>query len=153
MRAPEPTIVLVLGAWRPQMFSDYLPQSYLSRMVGIKEWLPPHNEAAWMPIQGNDPLFKSGFGVVGDNLMFDRSDIWSRGEQFVNCLPADSPYPVAHILVIPRCWRRPQLAIGFLDLKAKLLLALPLPTASLRVCSVWCYPYLRFRRQSIARLR
>lgn len=94
MRAPEPTIVLVLGAWRPQMFSDYLPQSYLSRMAGIKEWLPPHNEAAWSPIQGNDPLFKAGFGVVGDNLIFDRSDIWSRGEQFINCLPADSPYPV-----------------------------------------------------------
>ena len=69
-RMKEHSILLVLGAWRPLMLNTLTPWSFLQRMVGLKHWLPPRAEAAWDTIQGNDPVFKTGFGVVGDNLVY-----------------------------------------------------------------------------------
>ena len=95
-RMKEHSLVLVLGAWRPLMLNAITPWSFIQRMVGLKHWLPPRADAAWDTIQGNDPVFKPGFGVVGDTLVYDRSDVFARGETFINCASADSPYTPAY---------------------------------------------------------
>lgn len=92
-RMKEHSLVLVLGAWRPLMLNSITPWSFIQRMVGLKHWLPPRADAAWDTIQGNDPVFKAGFGVAGDTLVYDRSDVFARGETFINCASVDSPYP------------------------------------------------------------
>ena len=93
-RAQEHGIHLVLCAFRPVMFKRLADSSVIGRMNGLKHWLPPRGNAAWDTIQGNDPVFKAGFGLVGDNLVYDRSDVFARGEYQINCVDADTPFPV-----------------------------------------------------------
>lgn len=92
-RMKEHSLVLVLAGWRPLMLNTLAPWSFLQRMSGLKHFLPPNRAGAWDTIQGNDPVFKAGFGVVGDTLVYDRSDVFCRGETFINCGAAESPYP------------------------------------------------------------
>lgn len=93
-RAREHCIVLMLGAWRPLMFNGNTVASYIQRMGSLTEWLPPKNEAAWTKIGADDPIFAAAFDTDNSPLIFDRSDVWARGESFVNCSSAESPYPV-----------------------------------------------------------
>ena len=92
-RAKEHSIILVLSAWRPLMLNALTVASYLQRMAGLKEWLPPHNEGAWDTIGADDAIFAAGFDTDNTTLVYDKSDVWARGETFVNCSAADSPYP------------------------------------------------------------
>lgn len=93
-KANEHGISLILASFRPVMFKRLSDSSIVGRMNGLKDWLPPRGAGAWQPIQGNDSVFKTGFGLVGDNLVYDRSDVFARGEYQVNCLDADTPFPV-----------------------------------------------------------
>ena len=90
----EHSIVLVLSAWRPLMFNGLTVASYIQRMNGVLEWLPPRNEAAWSTIGADDPIFAAAFDTDNTQLVFDRSDVFARGETFINCAAAESPYPV-----------------------------------------------------------
>ena len=92
-RAKEHSIILVLSAWRPLMLNALTVASYLQRMSGLKEWLPPHNEGAWDTIGADDAIFAAAFDTDNTTLVYDKSDVWARGETFVNCAAADSPYP------------------------------------------------------------
>lgn len=93
-KAMEHSIVLVLSAWRPLMFNGLTVASYIQRMNGVLEWLPPRNEAGWSTIGADDPIFAAAFDTDNTQLIFDRSDVFARGETFINCAAADSPYPV-----------------------------------------------------------
>lgn len=93
-RVREHSLILVLSAWRPLMYNGLTVASYIQRMNGLTEWLPPRNEAAWSTIGADDAVFAAAFDTDNTTLVFDRSDVWARGETFVNCAPADSPYPV-----------------------------------------------------------
>lgn len=93
-RAPEHMVILVLSAWRPLMYNGLTVASYLQRMNGLTEWLPPKNEAAWTTIGADDAVFAAAFDTDNTQLVFDRSDVWARGETFVNCSAAESPFPV-----------------------------------------------------------
>lgn len=91
----EPSILLVLWTYRPQTFRRSFLGSYIGRMSGLKEWVPPRGNAAWSTINGDDPLFPATFdtGAPASDYAFDRSDIWAMGETFINRADASNPYP------------------------------------------------------------
>lgn len=91
--AKEPAIGMVLMAYRPQMYKNLALGSYLGRMVGTRQWFPPHGQAAWSIINGDDPIFPAGFDTGPSDWIFDRSDVFMRGEAFLNASAANNPYP------------------------------------------------------------
>lgn len=94
-RAQEPAICVCMMAYRPQMQKTVAQGSYLGRMVGTGEWFPPKGQAAWSVINGDDPILPAAWdtGSPAADYIFDRSDVFMRGESFINQSSANNPYP------------------------------------------------------------
>lgn len=95
-RVKEPGVMMLLASIRPKMLHRKADASYLGRMVGLLQWVPPTDDAqAWHAISDNDPVWSSTFkGSGSTQLLIDRQDVFGKGEAFINDIPANLPYAV-----------------------------------------------------------
>lgn len=90
----EHSVVMVLACWRPFMVPGLAAASVMGRLQGLKEWLPPSKERAWSILNSDDAVFTANLLASTDTLVYDRSDVFVRGEHFSNCGSTETPYPV-----------------------------------------------------------
>ena len=96
-RFDEPGFVVLVGAVRPKMYASKQISSMLGQLWGRGWWEPPMKVLD--PVDQLDIVSAANVmsGMDSSSVRVDRADVWTHGEQFVNCGTAEHPYtlPVA----------------------------------------------------------
>lgn len=109
-RFDEPGFLIFLMAVRPKVFLKNQAASMIGNLWGFSDWFPVYNlEDPAMGVKdivSTDPVFLPAWSTGGPfNLIYDHKDLLSHGEQFVNAVVGDMPYPIPFV-------GRPTVAVG-----------------------------------------